>query len=192
MLIRKCAFCIPLMFVAIANAAGQSPADDRQKAVVLPRSYALPVVVYQPDCPLRIEKFSLVDAVEGGGESANFEFRNIGAKPIQSYTISWVTTGGAGEQLNYVAKTPGERINPGETLPNIKGSIVLVPLTDEIRKKLKLEGPMVGLVCLMVVRVEFDDGTVYSDESTYKALQAYFEKAAHNGPHQTFVTPGAK
>src|SRR6266545_848441 len=153
MLIRKCAFCIPLMFVAIANAAGQSPADDRQKAVVLPRSYALPVVVYQPDCPLRIEKFSLVDAVEGGGESANFEFRNIGAKPIQSYTISWVTTGGAGE-------------------------------------KLKLEGPMVGLVCLMVARVEFDDGTVYSDESTYKALQAYFEKAAHNGPHQTFVTPG--
>jgi hypothetical protein len=192
MFIKKFAFCILLMFIAVANVVGQAPTNDQHKVFIIPRSYALPAVIYQPDCPLRLENYFFINSVEGGGESANYQFRNISAKPIQSYTIAWLTTAGPGGDLSFAAKTPAERINPGGTLPNIEGSGVLVPLTDEIRKKLKMDGPMMAVVCLMVVRVEFDDGTVYSDESTYKALETYFEKVLWNAPHQTSVTPGTK
>ncbi|MEK6337749.1 MAG: hypothetical protein AABM67_22750 [Acidobacteriota bacterium] len=41
---------------------------------------------------------------------------------------------------------------------------------------------MRGLVVLMVIRVEFTDGTVYDDEKTYKAMVAYMKElqVTHN------------
>jgi hypothetical protein len=51
----------------------------------------------------------------------------------------------------------------------------IVPLTSELREKLKLQGPMQGLVILMVIRVEFTDGTVYDDEKVYKAMVSYMD-----------------
>jgi hypothetical protein len=53
-----------------------------------------------------------------------------------------------------------------------------VPLTDSLRKELHLDVPMLGVSVLMVVRVEFFDGTVYDDTSTFKSLQAYFKDVA--------------
>ena len=53
--------------------------------------------------------------------------------------------------------------------------IEIVPLTKEVREKLKLEGPMKGVTILMVVSVEYADGTSYNDEITSKALENYFE-----------------
>jgi hypothetical protein len=35
---------------------------------------------------------------------------------------------------------------------------------------------MGGVVVLMIVRVEFSDGSVFSDEKASKALEAYFKK----------------
>ena len=55
--------------------------------------------------------------------------------------------------------------------------VEIIPLNDELRTKFKLmDRPMGGVVVLMVVRVEFVDGTVFSDEKASKALEAYFKK----------------
>ena len=55
--------------------------------------------------------------------------------------------------------------------------VEIVPLNDELRTKFKItDRPMGGVVVLMVVRVEFADGSVFSDEKASKALEAYFKK----------------
>lgn len=51
----------------------------------------------------------------------------------------------------------------------------IVPLTDELREKLKLKGEMKSIVILMIVNVEFTDGTEYSDEKTYQAMQIFMD-----------------
>jgi len=53
--------------------------------------------------------------------------------------------------------------------------VEVVPLTKELRQKLELQGPMRATVVLMVIRVEFTDGTVFDDEAVYNALCAFLE-----------------
>lgn len=45
----------------------------------------------------------------------------------------------------------------------------IVPLSKELSEKLRLKEEMKGIVVLMVVSVEFSDGTKYDDEKTFKA-----------------------
>lgn len=61
---------------------------------------------------------------------------------------------------------------PGDKTPG-DDNAEIVPLTDELRDKLKLKGPMRALVVFMIVHIEYADGTVYSAESTYKAFLKY-------------------
>jgi len=49
-------------------------------------------------------------------------------------------------------------------------------MTEDLREKLKLRGPMTAVSVFMILRVEFEDGSVYSDEPTFTALQEYFER----------------
>jgi hypothetical protein len=67
---------------------------------------------------------------------------------------------------------------PGQTYSQFEGSHKpeIVPLTDELRDKLNLRGPMQAVVVLMITRVEFADGAVYDAKPTYEALQTHFEK----------------
>lgn len=60
--------------------------------------------------------------------------------------------------------------------PSVENSIEITPITDEIRDEYKLRGSMKGITIFMVVRAEYDDGSVYDAEVEYKALQAFFER----------------
>jgi len=65
---------------------------------------------------------------------------------------------------------------PGQTPRNSDDrEIEIVPLSEELRTKLSLNEPMKAVEVFMIVEVEFADGTKYSDETTFKALQEYFE-----------------
>jgi len=55
-------------------------------------------------------------------------------------------------------------------------------MTDDLRERLKFRGPMKAVSVFMVVRLEFADGSVYSDEPTLKALQEYFEQVGAKVP----------
>jgi hypothetical protein len=61
---------------------------------------------------------------------------------------------------------------PGETVNGANDEIV--PLTDELRDKLQLRGPMKAVVVLIVESVKFADGSVYNNEAVSRALLAYF------------------
>ncbi len=66
---------------------------------------------------------------------------------------------------------------PGQTVPlsSRDKQDEVVPLTEELRDKLKLRAPMKAVIVLMVTAVEFTDGTTYNDEPTQKALETYLE-----------------
>jgi len=179
LLFLGCAFVLTAGSVAGQDSGGAG----RAKGVLIPPEIALPVVVSQPDCPLKLEDVVLVKIFDVGMEE-RFRVRNTGAKPIRSYTIGvWNSV-----QTGWFAGGPimlGNRLLfPGETYTQFEGSnkTEIVPLTDGLRDKLKLRGPMQAIVVLMITRVEFADGTVYNAEPTFEALQAHFEEM---GPPKT-------
>ena len=51
-----------------------------------------------------------------------------------------------------------------------------------MRNKQKLEGKLEGVLILLVVSVEYTDGSRFSDESASLALESYFEKVAGKMP----------
>jgi len=152
--------------------------DNRKKPqfFIVPPGIILPVVAYQRDCPLEFVRASILNHVDGGGIET-FQIRNRGTRPIRAYTIATVTSVGSGASWDFRARKPAEWIMAGQMLPpSVETSIEIVPITDEIGHENKLDGPMKGITIFMVGRAEYDDGSAYSAEAEYKALQGFFEK----------------
>ena len=66
---------------------------------------------------------------------------------------------------------------PGQIAPPLApdNKVEIAPLTKALREKLKLQGPMKGIVALIVVRVEYDDGSLF-EENGYESQKEYFDK----------------
>jgi len=170
-------WCLLVCVACAANA--QQDNGRKQKYVLVPPEIGLATVASQPDCPLQFENVRLLAGVDGGG-GPDFQLRNRGSKPIRSITYAWWTTEATGWGLGWPGKLTGEVIMPGQLMPEGEetGQYEIVPLTEELRDKLKLRGPMQAVVILMVVYVEFADGSVYNAKPTFKALRAYTNKLA--------------
>jgi hypothetical protein len=163
---------VVLMSVSATSLHSQEPSKEKIRAVVVPREVGLISVAYQPDCPLRFENARLFAGVEGGSLK-DYRIRNIGKKPIKSITIG----DSSGNTWSWdVAKERGP-ILPGRLFPrwSKENSVELVPLTNDLRARLNLQGPMRGVVVLMVIRVEFMDGSRYDDEKAFNALRQYLD-----------------
>ncbi len=163
---------VVLLYCGVAVRAQETNTQKKELFVEVPREIALATVAYQPNCPLQFENVKLLAGVEGGSLKS-YDLRNRGTKPIRSVTIG--DSQGNRWSLD-VAKEHGPTI-PGQLIPPWSNEdwVQVVPLTNELREKLKLQGSMKGVIVLMVIRVEFTDGTVYDDEAAYKALQNYLE-----------------
>lgn len=168
-----------LVCICVTSVLAQQAEPPTRKFVEIPREIGLPVIAVQPDCPIKIEEVRLVAGVEGGFTHSS-QFRNISAKPIRSVTIA----SSSGSSTTYARET-GVLVMPGQLVPKVSEKYLkckecvkdeIVPLTDELREKLNLKGPMRSLVTLMVVEVEFTDGTKYSDEATYKAMTKFLDE----------------
>jgi hypothetical protein len=168
----RAAFLCFMFICFVVSASGQQvERQQKRRFVVVPPEQALVTVAFQPECPLQFEEAKLLAFVEGGG-AATYVIRNKGTKPIRSFTVgvpglklTW------SEELTKRLFMPGERIVGGGD-----DEIEMVPLTDELRDKLKLKGPMRGVAVFMVIRVEYADGTVYSAEPAYKALRKFSDE----------------
>jgi hypothetical protein len=166
-------------FCANSGAVG-IPRDQQTKPVrhvAVPREVILPVIASQPDSPLQFEDVRYLAQTDGDNAGFCFRLRNRGGKPVRGVSFAAVSPGGGGWLDSWPRKVTSEVVMPGQVVPlsNESEQEVVVRLTDEVRDKLKLRGPMKVVTVLMVVRVKFADGSVYEDESTYKALQTYFE-----------------
>jgi hypothetical protein len=170
-------FCL-LFFSVGGNVCAQQHSE--RKFIIPPNDIYLLTVASQADCPIQIENATLLFFIGPGSNwGARFRLRNVAAKPvrIQSITLSMRTALGVGSTWQESVQDTEKSVLPGEllTMREDDPKIEIVPLTDEIRDKLKLHGPLHAVVVLMVQQVNFSDGSVYSDERTSKALQSYFE-----------------
>jgi hypothetical protein len=168
--------CFAFLLTAGSVSGQEAEEEGPAKAVLIPTEIVLPVVASQSDCPLKLEDVVLVDILNEGME-AQYRVRNTGTKPIRSYTIGAWNSVGTGWFSGGGIKLGNRLLLPGQTYTQFKGRYKpeIVPLTDELRDKLKLRGPMQAVVVLMITEVVFEDGTVYDANTTYEALQAHFK-----------------
>jgi len=170
--------CVVIVGVGQIRGLAQSEISTKARFVSIPREVAFPVVAFQPDCPLQFENVILLARPEGGGDPS-FRLRNRGIKPIQAATFAMWTSAGGGSTGNWSGKTTSQLVMPGQLVPlSEEEEREIIPLTKELREKMQLNGPMKAVVVFMVLRVEFSDGTVYSDEQTFKSLEKYLNGLA--------------
>jgi hypothetical protein len=173
-----------LCFICVCAISGfawqQRTGQGQPSLVIIPREVVLPVIAHQPGCPLQFENISILGGVEGGG-SPSFKVRNQGSRPIRAYEIVVLTSAGTSWGEKFEAKTPEEFMLSGQVMPQFHLSqSKILPLTQELRAKLNLQGAMKGIFVFMVVRAVFADNSTYTDESAYKALATYFEDLDNN------------
>jgi len=175
---RICMLWLMCLFAA-GTVLGQG-VRERKQAAVVPRELSLPVVAVQPGSPLEFEEITGYSFVGGGGMTG-YRLHNRGTKPIRSYMVADCYLANFGcDSAEIVLKhplLPGDRLPRPEEEDEAEDDTDILPLTDELRAKVRLQpGPMTNITVIMVVRVKFTDGTMYSDEKTFKAVQAYMEK----------------
>lgn len=169
-------FTLWLLFCAgaVITVSGQRVESlDEHRFVVLPPDQGMIMVVSQPDCPLKFEDVKLLVNMKGAWRKS-FKLRNQGTKPIRNYTIAAI---GSDEWSSGEAANSTDYIMPGQIAPPLApdNKVEIVPLTKALREKLKLQGPMKGIVALIVVRVEYDDGSLF-EENGYESQKEYFDK----------------
>ena len=146
-----------------------------ERFVVAPSENTLLTVASQPACPLSIEDAKLLLNVDTSWAfKFSYVLRNRSDKPIRSYTIYFWTSEGTGGTLAGRRLEVGT-LEPGQITASEDRNANLVPLTAELRDKMKLGTPLKMVVILIVEEVEFADGSRFSNHETLKALQKYFE-----------------
>ena len=152
---------------------------QRLDYVIVPSESVLLVAASQPDCPSEIAESKLLNLVDGSRQAAfQYELRNRGTKPIIGVSVWALNSDGTGggplsNGHSFIASLmPGKKILVGEPSRKIVG------LTPELRERLKLAGPMRVIVVLVVAKVEYADGSAFSDMKTVKALTDLLDEVA--------------
>jgi hypothetical protein len=145
------------------------------RCFVEPADIILTVVAYQPDSPLEFVQALPIHEVDSGVAQV-FQVRNRSRKPIRSFIVASVTSVGGGSMWGTKKRPVLTLLKPGDVYPSaIEGSIEIIPLTQELRDRHGLRGPMKGVVTFIIVRVEFSDGSIYDAENVYDALKSFSE-----------------
>jgi hypothetical protein len=171
---KMAVFFFIILCTKVATAQDQSN-PKRLDYVIIPSESVLLVAASQPDCPIEIAGSKLLNAIDGSQQAAfQYELRNRGTKPIK-YVSVWALNSdgtGGGPLSNghsfIVPLMPGKKILVGEQSSRI------IDLTPELRERLKLAGPLRVIVVLVVAKIEYADGSAFSDMKTVKALTDYF------------------
>ena len=162
--------CLPLV---VMSQKGETQVKPRY--VLLPPEFSLLTVASQPSCPLQLENARLLYNIDAEGNSNRisygYEFRNKGEKPIVDFSVVAWTNYGTGGTLTNEWGSKGAQLLPGQAVTYSEDeNRRIVPLTEGLREKLKLNGPLRGITTLIVVRVYFADGSVYQDDKVSNAL----------------------
>lgn len=167
-------FC--LLSVVLSVAAGIAEGQDSgskqsHEFVVMPRDVGLPLIVVQPGSPLEFVEAQLLLNLGTRLWTPSFRLRNCGTKPLRAFTVAAAGTG----EWGWKAQDANQYLMPGQTLTLEEDNRdQIVTLTDGLRDKLGLRGPLKGLVALVVIDAEYADGARFH-ESGYEPLSDYLE-----------------
>jgi hypothetical protein len=176
--------CLLLLTLVGSGILAQKP-KRKTKAVVIPNEIYFPAIVAQPDCPLKIEK-AFVGKTLDGTEEMFFQARNTGSKPIVFFQIDMIGSNGGGQSSIFPYDRTQTSVPPRAVAPpGLKeDSVEFVPLTEDLKQKLRLTGKMRVIAFFMVLKVQFQDGSTYdatplldSLEQHLKMFEDKYEKA---------------
>ena len=153
--------------------AQQLKQQQKERFVVVPPEQVLTAVASQPECSIQFEEVRFITSVDGGGSSPSFVVRNNGSKPIREFTI-----GGSDWTMSWSEKYTKKLLMPGERAFEGDTDVEIVPLTEKLKDKLNLNGPMRSILVVMVIEVKYADGTTYDAKPAHEALQKYTERLA--------------
>ena len=159
--------CLACLYAFSAASSRQSEAKVEHRLAVV---QGILVIANQPESPLEFVDPKLMVDMRGLWRT-DFKLRNRGKKPIRAYTVAAIGV----NEWGWKASDSAHYVMPGQvvSLPREAGEVV--PLTEDLRDRLKLRGPMKGILALVAVRVEYSDGTTF-EEKGYEAQKEYFER----------------
>jgi hypothetical protein len=164
---------ICLLFLAPSIALARTD----EKAVIVPADVYPIFILSQPDCSLKIEAASLLRQLDGTFMEV-YRIRNIGRKPIRSYTIAIWNSDNTGHEITWHINPDEGALRPGKThsrFPNDAKSR-FVPLNDELRQRLGLVPPPKKLVFFFIVCVENVDGTSEDYRHIFASLKNHLSQ----------------
>lgn len=159
-----------VLAICLANSTqGQSvEAQRKRQYVIAPSEIAMAAAAVQPASPVEFVDTQLLIDINTGHWTPSFKLRNRGTKAIRAFTVGF-----GSEQRGWKVDNPKDFLMPGRvTSLRDDEEAEIVPLTQAIREKSKLTGPMQGIYMLIVVDVEYADGSRF-EEAGYEPVQDY-------------------
>lgn len=162
------ALCV--LAICLANSTQGQSVDQKGKRqyVTAPSEIAMAAAAVQPASPLEFIDTQLLIDIDTGHWTPSFKLRNRGTKGIRAFTVGF-----GSQQRGWKVDNPKDLVMPGQvTSLRDEEEAEIVPLTQAIRERLKLTGPIKGIYLLMVVSVEYADGSRF-EEAGYEPVQDY-------------------
>jgi hypothetical protein len=168
-----------MLLSAVQFFGWQGVKKEKEQCFIAPSEEVLVVIAHQPDSPIEFVNAYRVGFLSGGGTDV-YRLRNRATRPIKGYTIAIINSDGTGGEHSTTVNLPVAYFKPGAVWPSSRTdqNLDIVPLTEELREKFKVNGEMRVVKIFMVVRVDLADGSVYNAEPTYKSLTKFFDKHA--------------
>jgi hypothetical protein len=161
-----------------AFALGQNP-QKRNRFVLEPSEQVLLVTASQPDSPIAIENAQrFLDVDNNSNVRHTYQLRNKSSKPIRSVSVVEWTSFGTGGTLVPQWSVADGLLMPGQTASSDgrMSEVEIVPLTQQLRDKLLIKGPLKAIIVLMIETVEYADGSRYDATVHSKAVSLYFQR----------------
>ena len=114
--------------------------------------------------------------VQDGSYAFTYDIRNVSAKPIARWQPMFWTSLGTGGTLTSESESlrKNQVFLPGEVLHEDPPR--LVPLTEDLKKRLNLNKARREMVILVMSDVVFQDGSRYENRSFVNSITSYFEQ----------------
>jgi len=176
LLIRSVIYISSSLLFFLSSSVHAQQEREKATAVIVPSEIYLPTIVVQPDSPLKIETAVLGKMLEGT-ERTFFRARNISNKPISYFQIYVLASNGSGFTSSFPYKRTQGTLGSGEIAPpGMNEDLVqFIPLTPELTRSLRLSGKMRQIVFFIVIKVEFEDGTVFDATRLLNSLEEHLK-----------------
>jgi hypothetical protein len=173
----KAILLMALLCSPLAAQAQQAEKPAKPRYISIPPADVLLTVGSQPDCPIQFENARLLYDQESKRLRYKFDARNRGSKAVAVLAIDEWFAGGTGGTIIYEWGEKGRLLMPGQVITELNiDEKQIAPLSQELRKELKLKGEMRNLVVLVVRWVIFADGSDYQGSKDSEATQKFLEK----------------
>ena len=173
----RAALLITLLCSPLAAQARQAGHPAKPRYVAIPQSDVMLTIASQPDCPIQFENARLLYDQESKRLRYKFDARNRSSKAVAVLAVDEWFAGGTGGTVVYDWGKDGRLLMPGQVTSELNvDEKQIAPVSQELRKELKLKGEMRNLIVLVVRWVIFADGSDYEGHKDSDATQKYLER----------------